>query len=222
MTFLSLCDELSHMKIELFYMDILDCVGATSKRMSHILSAFNGKDAKSFDSMLKSGKIDIDDYYQYNDRTGVMIEKKNGETHLHLIYMEDDDLNNLTHYVIATDTVVKKIKSMRNNSQYAGAELNRRESAEHCVFAKMYIYKANKCCSFLISPGKCVAIVSYSFGMINGKTRIFVQIIPKKTSDKINLSKLQFSFPLPKNVKEKIEFQQFNNMFGDNDNFNKN
>lgn len=222
-----MCDKLSHMSIEISYMDIIDCVGATSKRMSQILSAFNGKNPKSFDSMLKSGKIDIDDYYQYNDRIGVMIEKINGETRLHFIVMEDDDLNNLTHYVIATDTVVKTIKSMRNNSNYTGVVLSKRESAEHCVFAKMYIYKTSKCCSFLTYPGKCLAIVSYSFGIINGKTRIFMQIIPRKSSNIMNLSKLQISYPLPKNVEEKIEFQRdfdamLGNLFDDNDDLNKN
>ncbi len=215
------------MNIELSYMDILDCVGATSKRMSKILSAFKGKDPKSFDSMLKSGKIDIDDYYQYNDRIGVMIEKTKGVTQLHFILMEDDDLNHLTHYSIKTDNVVKTVKPMRNNSNYTGVELSKRESAEHCTFAKMYIYKTSKCCSFLAYPGKCLAIVSYSFGIINGKTRIFMQIIPCKSNDKMNLSKLQISYPLPKNVEDKIEFQRdfddmFGNLFGGTDGFNKN
>lgn len=194
--------------MEMTYEDMLLCIKATSKKLSHVFDAVIGT-PKSFCELSSSGKIDFEEYYQYNQTTGVMADYDGVMNTLHILHA-DDLKNGMTHYVICpTPSKVNFIAMVKNNSRLIGRKLEQAEDSEHHLFATMHIYTTKKFCNFLSEPGTLVGTAEYSIVCYNkDKMGLYLRFYPARQKRKNGeIDFVQHYFPLPQELAKKFSSQ---------------
>lgn len=206
LTVMWFCDTMLDMDIT--YEDMLLCIKATSKKLSHIFDAVIGT-PKSFVELGLSGEIEYEEYYQYNETTGVMADYDGKMNTLHILHADDLE-KDLTHYVIRpTPSKVNFVAIAKDNSRLVGKMLEQAEDSERHLFATMHIYTTNKFCNILNDPGKLVGIAEYSIICYSkDKIGLYLRFYPagrKRKNGEIDF--VQHYFPLPQKLVEKFAGQ---------------
>lgn len=222
--------------MEMTLRDLVACIGETSNKMRYICNAIASDNPKSFVAMREAGRIDEDEYYQFDDRLGIMFSNDQGEL-CYDVVLDKNGKNSYTHYkfFFKSGRNSATITQMRDNTKFTGAIRDKWENAEQCPFAEIEVYECGAHSNFLIKPGKLLMKVEYALSFLNSHPIVVMKMIPAHVDrrQKVYAERFQRYFPAPKSVSKcfeddgylsKEDFKSFmdflNNLSDDEDDLN--
>lgn len=194
--------------------DIIQIIGLTSPKMKQICDAIDSDSPKSIRSRIRNNDVDFNEYYKYNDKIALMIEKTNDNNVFLHAYLLNENARPHTHYIFSTpnqNTAIILRRPSHNNSKYSGEVLKEKEEMENMPIANVRIYNTTTTGNIFNSNGRLIGEAKYSLVNVDGTH--FVHLVyntakPEITQDGKKVNKLSTYYKVPNKLIQKMTTQK--------------